>query len=172
MLIWINGTFGVGKTTAAQQLVAARSGTRLFDPEWVGYLLTSHLRDRPVDDFQHLAAWRRLVPTVARELADLTGDDLVAVQTVLREPYWRELRTGLVAARFDVVHVVLDAEPDALRVRIDADAVDTAAAVWRHEHVEPYVAARNWLRADADVWVDTTVLGPAEVADAISAAIR
>jgi len=44
MIIWLNGTFGVGKTTTARELAATMPDTRLFDPEMVGYLL----RDRPV----------------------------------------------------------------------------------------------------------------------------
>ena len=40
MIIWLNGTFGAGKTTTARQLVQRLANTRLFDPELVGYLLT------------------------------------------------------------------------------------------------------------------------------------
>jgi broad-specificity NMP kinase len=33
MLVWINGTFGVGKTTTAKALTDRLPGHRLFDPE-------------------------------------------------------------------------------------------------------------------------------------------
>jgi sigma54-dependent transcription regulator len=33
VIIWINGTFGVGKTTTAGQVVAMSERLRLFDPE-------------------------------------------------------------------------------------------------------------------------------------------
>jgi adenylylsulfate kinase-like enzyme len=39
VIIWMNGTFGVGKTTTAGHLVAKSDRLRLFDPEEVGYLL-------------------------------------------------------------------------------------------------------------------------------------
>ena len=45
-MIWINGTFGVGKTTTAEALVEAEPALRLFDPEAVGYMLMHVLKDQ------------------------------------------------------------------------------------------------------------------------------
>lgn len=33
MIIWLNGTFGAGKTTTAHELAKLVPGSRLFDPE-------------------------------------------------------------------------------------------------------------------------------------------
>jgi len=55
VIIWLNGTFGVGKTTTAAQLVGDLPDARLFDPEYVGYLVAEHLRDHQFTDFQQLA---------------------------------------------------------------------------------------------------------------------
>ncbi|SEC34411.1 hypothetical protein SAMN04489727_3418 [Amycolatopsis tolypomycina] len=38
MIVWLNGTFGAGKTTTAAEL-ARLLGARTFDTEFVGYLL-------------------------------------------------------------------------------------------------------------------------------------
>ena len=57
MLLWVNGAFGAGKTTAAEGLAATRPSTRVFDPELVGFLLR-RLIVEPVDDFQSWPAWR------------------------------------------------------------------------------------------------------------------
>lgn len=84
MIVWINGTFGVGKTTTASQLVTLSDRLRVFDPEWVGYLLKANLADQPFTDFQQLSAWRRLVPHVADEIIRLTGQSLVTVQSCSR----------------------------------------------------------------------------------------
>ncbi|MCY1691743.1 hypothetical protein OVA29_14550 [Exiguobacterium sp. SL14] len=43
MIIWINGTFGVGKTTAATGLQQRWSGSHIFDPEETGYFLRAQL---------------------------------------------------------------------------------------------------------------------------------
>lgn len=171
VLVWINGAFGAGKTTTARHLVAARPGLRSFDPEWVGALLTAHLPDRAVDDFQDLAAWRRLVPTVARELADLGGDTLVAVQTVLDPAYWAELADGMHRAGLDPFHVVLDADRDTLTARIRGDAEERPAQRWRLDHLPVYESARPWLLAAADLVVDTTALTAEAAAGRIAAAL-
>ncbi len=51
MTIWINGTFGVGKTTTGKALVEAKPTLRLFDPEAVGYMLMDSLKDQTFSDF-------------------------------------------------------------------------------------------------------------------------
>ncbi len=118
MIIWLNGTFGAGKTSTATELADLLPRARQFDPEWVGYMLKANLCDLEFTDFQQLPPWRTLVPTVMAEVAALTGQDLIAVQTVLIESYWRELQAGLARLSLDVFHVLLDADPDVLAQRI------------------------------------------------------
>lgn len=66
MIVWLNGTFGAGKTTTAHELVYRSQGWRIFDPESVGYMLSDNLRDLEFSDFQDLPSWRRLTPLVLR----------------------------------------------------------------------------------------------------------
>ena len=54
VIIWMNGTFGVGKTTTARHLVAMSDHLRLFDPEGVGYMLMNNLADHEFTDFQQI----------------------------------------------------------------------------------------------------------------------
>lgn len=167
MIIWLNGTFGVGKTTTTGHLVRDDARLRAFDPEWVGYLLANNLRDHEVSDFQHYPSWRRLVPLVADEIVAFTGQHLVAAQSVLVEDYWDEIQGGLTGLGHEVLHVVLDADAETLHARIDSD-VDEPETVrpWRHRHVEDWEAARPWLLRAADLVVDTVAL------DAPAAAVQ
>lgn len=141
MIIWINGPFGVGKTTTAR-LASELSGWRVFDPEHVGYLLAGNLRDRDFDDFQDLPPWRRLVPVVADEIFRYTDSNaMLAVQTVLVEAYWSELLAGLSKRGLSVFHVVLDAAEDVLRGRIETDEEEQQAVQWRLNHLARYQPA-------------------------------
>jgi adenylylsulfate kinase-like enzyme len=171
MLVWLNGTFGVGKTTTAIALVEADDRYRLFDPEQVGYMLTANLKGVAFADFQDLLAWRQLVPVVARHIASSSGQRLVAVQTVLNRDYWSEIRRGLAAEGFSVMHVVLDAGVDALETRIQKDEEEPAAKKWRLEHIDAYLAARRWLIEDADLVVDVSQVSSADAAKQISRAL-
>lgn len=92
----------------------------------------------------------------------MTGHDLVIPQSVLDPRYWSELRTGL--ADHQVIHVVLYADADTLRRRIDADRRCPSAREGRLQHLEDYVEAAHWLRAQADLVIDTSVLTPYDAA--------
>ena len=168
MIVWLNGTFGAGKTTTAAELQTLMPGARVFDPETVGYMLMANLADRPVSDFQHWPAWRTLVVATAAELARYTGQPLIAPQTVLSRSYLREIVAGLQAVGLPVFHVVLDADDRALRSRIEAC---DEARQWRLDHLAEYRAARGWMFDDANLIVDTTTLGPAAVARLIAGAL-
>ncbi len=164
MLVWLNGPFGVGKTTTAEA-ICDRTSWRLFDPEFVGYMLQANLRDLEFDDFQDLAPWRFLVPAVALEIHRHTGANLIAVQTVLVEEYWSELRSGLVDAGLAVTHVLLDCETAVLRERIEQDEIESEAKEWRLDHIAQFEQAREqWLGESADIIVDSTTLTPEQAA--------
>lgn len=168
MIVWINGTFGVGKTTTAQAVRDA-TGWRLFDPEHVGYLLAGHFRDQEIADFQDLPPWRALVPAVAEEILRHTGHRaMLAVQTVLVEDYWRELAEGFNRRGISLYHVVLDCEEAELRRRIETDEIETEARRWRLDHLVRYADARHRLEATADLIIDTGPLSVAQVAAAVT----
>lgn len=170
-MIWLGGTFGVGKTTTAAVLVHDDPGLQLFDPEWVGYLLRHHLPGEGVTDFQQFSSWRRLVPIVADEVARATGKELVVVQSVLVEDYWHELVTGMTDLGHRVDLVVLHAEDDEVRRRIETDEVEPGARDWRLRHLDASRAARAWWEAEATAVVDTTRRTPQEAATAVRAAL-
>ena len=167
MIIWLNGTFGVGKTSTGTLLTQKSRRLRLFDPESVGYMLRPNLFDHSVSDFRHWESWRVLTPIVAAELIRFSGQSLVAPQTVLEENYWDELERGLSEHGDEVLHVLLDAEEGVIRSRIEADQTEVAAKPWRLDHMPKYASARSWLASRADLVVDTTHLAPQQVADRI-----
>jgi shikimate kinase len=170
--IWINGMFGAGKTSVARELVALDPTMRVFDPEHVGFMLREHLHGTALGDFQELAAWRRLTPIVAHEVAQFTEQNLVIVQTVLDETYWRDLRNGWLAQGYSVRMVLLEAELETLTDRIRTDEVEQGALEWRLAHILCYPAARDWLTEAADLLIDTTGLTPQQTAAHIREAAR
>ena len=168
MIVWVNGTHGVGKTTTAALLQPLIPGSRVLDAEKVGETLMDITPGLPeTGNFQDWLPWRPLVVETARRVLEYTGGTLVMPMTVLIEPYWREISTGLAAYGIPVRHVVLHADAEVLRARIDGDT-HLGASAFRHRYVEPYEdAARRWLHAEAEV-VDTTHRTPGEVARLIA----
>ncbi|MGI5212198.1 AAA family ATPase [Plantactinospora sp. CA-290183] len=169
MIVWLNGTFGAGKTTTSKELVRLVPQARIFDTEQVGYLL-EHVLGVPVTDFQDWPPWRTLVVETAAQLLAFTGGVLVVPQSVLVEQYWMEIRAGLDRAGIPVRHFVLHAERDILVRRIETDTVETGARQWRLDHLDAYEEARGWLSREAEV-VDTTGAPAAQVAQRIAAGL-
>ncbi|WP_216916141.1 AAA family ATPase [Nocardia noduli] len=171
-IVWVNGPFGAGKTSTAQELVDSDPRYRLFDPEFVGFMLRAQLADAAAADFQALPSWRRLTPIVAHEITETTGQNLVSVQTVLNQQYWNELSEGIRAQGHSLHLVLIEASEATLRRRISEDEVLHRAAGWRLQHLPDYFAARDdWLGEAADLIVDTTASSPRAAARQIREAI-
>lgn len=181
MIVWINGTFGAGKTSACRELVELLPGSLLFDPEVVGFGLRRVLpadRLATVSDFQDLPSWRRLVPeTAAALLAEVPGP-LVVPMTLLREDYRDEIFGALASYGIAVHHLVLDPEETILRERIaqreecPGDPERSARIrQWCLEHLPRYRAARRWLGRDARL-LDTAGLTPRETAERLAELVR
>ncbi|WP_331761126.1 AAA family ATPase (plasmid) [Nocardia sp. NBC_01377] len=173
MIIWLNGPYGVGKSTSADALADFDATWHRFEPEKVGFLVLSQLQDFGYDDFQHLPAWRTLTPMVADVIAREASQHLVIAQTVLVRQYWHEIAEGFRILGHPVLHVLLEASPDTVRRRICGDDLLHRAAGWRLEHMPSYIEARReWMAAEAELIVDTSDLSPRRVAEKVAAAAR
>ncbi|KQX33350.1 ATP-binding protein [Streptomyces sp. Root63] len=167
MIIWLNGTFGAGKTTTAKEVTALLPDSRLFDTEKVGEMLW-HVLGVPDRDFQDFPPWRGLVVETARQVLDHVGGTLVVTQTVLVESYWQEIHDGLTRAGIPVHHVLLHTNRDTLVERIETDGKPESAGArqWRLDHLTDYERALPWLRREARE-IDTTDVLPSRVAEAV-----
>ncbi|WP_354597137.1 AAA family ATPase [Streptomyces sp. JL1001] len=172
MIIWLNGTFGAGKTTTAKEVISLLPDSRLFDTETVGWMLR-HVLGVPENDFQDFPPWRGLVVETARQVLDHVGGTLVVTQTVLVEAYWQEIREGLAKAGVPVHHFLLHTDRDTLVERIETDTKpdSVGARQWRLDHLSDYERALPWLRREAQV-VDTTGVPPTEVAETVLREVR
>jgi chloramphenicol 3-O-phosphotransferase len=168
VIIWLNGTFGVGKTSTAQRLAAMVPDSRVFDPEAVGQMLRGVLVDRPVGDFQDWPAWRALVAAALIEITRMTGQHVVVPQAVLKRDYFDQIFAQLRAAELDTFHVVLDAADAVLRNRIETS---DEAREWRLTHLDEYQDARSWMTDAADFVVDTAASTPPQIARRIFGAL-
>jgi len=168
VIIWLNGTFGVGKTSTADRLAALIPDGRVFDPETVGSMLRVNLADRPVTDFQDWPAWPPLVAAALIEISRMTGQNIIAPQTVLKREHLDQVLVPLRVAGLEVFQVLLDADEAVLRSRIEGS--DEAMA-WRLDHLDEYKAARPWMVEMADLVVDTVASTPPQIARRILAGL-
>ena len=168
MIVWINGPFGVGKTTLTKELCRRDPSVRAFDPERIGWVLKRTVGLLRHGDYQDLPAWRSATVTAAAWQARGAGP-LVVPMTVLRGPVLHELLDGLRTRGHDVHHLLLDVSAPVLIERVEQDDDDGPQA-WRLDQLGTYLTARHDLRRAGAV-LDTDDLEPAEVADEAEAII-
>ncbi|WP_166404614.1 AAA family ATPase [Labedella endophytica] len=118
MLIWINGTFGVGKTHVAHELRRKLPGSTVSDPELPGFGIQRMYPPSLRTDFQDTPWW---TPTVLGVLSDLTArhPGPVIVPMTLADPArFAEIVGGLRSAGVDTRHVALLASRRTIRRRV------------------------------------------------------
>jgi len=110
MIVFLNGPFGVGKSTTARILATLLPQAVHYNPEHIGAGLRMAFGPLyRVTDYQDVAAWRRLVPVGAR-LCRLRYRTVVMPMTVWRRDYLDELVERLQCVDDDLVDAVA---PDA-----------------------------------------------------------
>jgi len=123
MIIMINGSFGVGKTTTAQALLQAIPHALLYDPEEVGYMVRNITRDarsanEETSDFQDIAVWRPLVIAAAEHLLRRYARPLVLPMTLANPAYLDEIKNGFNAFDPHVYHFCLTASLPTIQRRL------------------------------------------------------
>jgi AAA domain-containing protein len=167
MILWINGPFGVGKTSTANEVVQLLPDARIYDPEQVGDMLR-HILTEPIDDFQDWPPWRHLVVATAAQVHRYVDGILVTPMTLLRRDYMEEIFNGLASHGLGVRHFLVHADPDELARRIDQDqGLPEQTRRWRLDHLPTYEHALPWLTACAEL-IDTTDRSPADAAREIA----
>jgi hypothetical protein len=166
VIFFINGPFGVGKTTVAKLLVKKITDATLYDPEVIGSILHRVLGPfKKVEDFQDYALWRTLVVGGARLQRKASGRTLVIPMTVWRRDYFDPIISGLRRVDPDLSCFRLTASRDVLMDRISSDTGDREACAWRTSHVEVCLKASRNPAFGTEIRTDDRT--PAEVADRI-----
>jgi gluconate kinase len=162
MIVFINGCFGVGKTTIATLLSQRIENSLLYDPEEVGFMLRNILSSTDKkDDFQDYAAWRRLVPVVAKSMHDEYGKTLIIPMCIWSKDYFREVVDGLQVFEPNFHHFCLTASEDVIIKRLKSHE----GHQWALSKVNEIVLALN-----DDLFgsqIDTTNISPNEVVELI-----
>ncbi|MFD2331902.1 AAA family ATPase [Cohnella sp. GCM10020058] len=119
MIVWINGAFGAGKTTAAYELHRRLPGSLVFDPEEAGYYIRARLpKQLHGDDFQDYPMWRSINREMLAYLAAKHSGPIIVPMTVVNESYMDELVGALRSSGIRVDHYALTASRETLLRRL------------------------------------------------------
>ena len=100
MIVMINGSFGVGKTTVAKLMSGSLPGSVIYDPEWVGSVLKRlpkwiKLKGSGTDDFQDIDFWRRSAVFGIRLFRRFASGPVIVPMTFSRRDYFDEVLMGI-----------------------------------------------------------------------------
>ena len=119
MIIWINGAFGVGKTSVANVLHQRIAGSFLYDPENAGNFIRNNLPESMwEDDFQDYPLWRELNYQMLHKIALAYPKPIIVPMTIVNAMYYEETIARLQKDTIDVRHFVLRASEDTLMQRL------------------------------------------------------
>src|ERR1043165_741546 len=172
VIIWINGGFGAGKTTLAQELHRRLPDAVVYDPEDVGGMLWKGIQPNGV--FQPRPGWRELVVATTLSLRRHHAETLIVPMSLIRDAYRAEILGGLADAGEEVLHVFLEADAAVLRERLNARVThpgqdwDQAAREFGMTGLDEMVAAAA-RQPDGTLLLRSDRLPPAELADAVLA---
>lgn len=120
----INGSFGAGKTTAANNLNSILPNSMIFDPEEVGCMLRKTVAKEVwedlerTDDFQDLDLWKILVVNVGREIKNKYKRNLIVPMTLYKLNNFEYIVNGFKSFDNEVNHFCLVASEDIIHERL------------------------------------------------------
>jgi chloramphenicol 3-O-phosphotransferase len=104
MVVLINGSFGVGKTTVARLLRGVLPRSVIYDPELAGMVLMrlskwAGRKGPGAEDFQHFPVWRKSAVAGVRAFRSLARGPVIVPMTFTDRAYFDEVVAGV--RRFD-----------------------------------------------------------------------
>lgn len=169
MIIWLNGPYGVGKSTLAGTIQGKLDNCILFDAEKVG----DAIRDNyPQEFFQEIyedyPLWCETCQKLLTDLEGKTNGTILVPMTLLRPQSLRTILAPLRRQGIPAMHVLLTAEPETLRRRIlDRGEEENC---WCMEKIPQCLAAQKDL--PCDLRIDTTCKSLDQLAEEILTAMK
>ena len=168
MVIFVNGSFGVGKTTVARLLAQRLPRSALFDPEPLGVVLMRFSApwpsSAPSDDFQDLSVWRTLSIGSIRALRRFR-ETVVVPMAFSNVAYLDQFLTSVRQRDRETYHFCLTAPMEIVRARLMARAGRRDPTVWQLRRGAECCAAHQ--RPEFAERIATEGRSPQHVADEI-----
>ncbi len=138
MIIWINGSFGVGKTTVAEMLKNKINDAIIYDPEEVGYFLRKIL-PKIEDDFQDNELWRKLNYEILKYLND-NYKKIIVPMTITNSGYYEEIVGKLKKDGIKIKDFILMATKENVIKRLDKRGNSTE---WSYQQIDRCIECFN-----------------------------
>lgn len=167
MIYWLNGAYGVGKTTVAEALQPQLHNAHIFDPELIG----NGIRDNyPAnlfrETFEEYPLWLETNYRLLKDLYERYEGDIVVPMTLLREGSYAAIIQRLLDEGIPMKYVYLDADEATLKHRM-IDSGREEPDSWCVRHIPACLAVQT---ADTHaIHIDTVGRTPEDISQEIAA---
>lgn len=131
MIVWINGSFGSGKTTIAEKLKDIITNSIIYDPEEVGEFLLKIMPTK-LSDFQDYDLWRTLNFEILKDLSK-SKNVVIVPMTITNKIYYDEIVGRLRNEDVIVKDFILIAKREVIVERLGRRGNSTE---WTYEQVD------------------------------------
>jgi hypothetical protein len=119
MIIWINGTFGSGKTTTAYELHKRVENSFVYDPERFGFVLMANVpKEISKGDFQNYPLWREANYQLLKQISEEYKGTIIIPMTLTNGQYFNEIVGKLRDDGIEIKHFTLSASKQTIEKRL------------------------------------------------------
>ena len=135
MIIWINGTFGSGKSTTAYELQRRIEPSIVYDPERFGYVFMRNVpKEIAKPDFQDYPLWREANYSLLKQIASEYKGTIIVPMTLSNEHYFNEIIGQLRIDGIEIKHFTLMASKQTIEKRLRKRLEGKKS--WAHRQLE------------------------------------
>ena len=165
MIYWINGPYGVGKSTVAEALQKKLPKAHIFDAEEVGNAIRDNFPEESKYSiiFEGYSLWRETNYKLLKEIYEKYDGDIIVPMTLIMPESYEEIIKRLMDLDVKVKYVILDA--DYLTVHDRIIARGEKEGCWCMQNIDMCLDA---LQSDRHaVRIDTREKSPEQIAEEI-----
>jgi len=119
LIIWVNGAFGSGKTTASYELNRRIANSFVYDPENVGFFIRKNVPKTMLkNNFQDHEIWREINFSILQSICNEFSGIIIVPMTIINPQYFNEIINKLRSTGIEVKHFTLLANRETLLKRL------------------------------------------------------
>ncbi len=119
MILWINGPYGVGKSTLAEELRRLKPDSLIFDAEAVGNAVRENMPpDKYSAVFEGYPLWFKFCSELLTEISKSFLGDIFVPMTLIYPDSFEKIAAPLRECGIDIRHILLESDYQTVHDRI------------------------------------------------------